>query len=567
MNHQELIDLVKKLRAKKKYGLNWEDENQKEKFDLTLINKFPILSEVKENFINDKKDLNPNLIIEGDNYFVLSLLKYTHLEKIDIIYIDPPYNTGNKDFKYNDVFVDAEDTFRHSKWLNFMERRLKISKELLVEDGVIFASIGFQEQAQLRLLMDDIFGELNFIGMISRVQKSGSAQGTHFAPSIDYVLCYAKNKDLVTAFSQPYTDKHIAGFKMSDESGKRYKPKELYQSSLDPMRGCVNQRYFSKAPDNSLIIPPGENFPLKFEDGEQIAPANKNDKVWRWSQKRYLQERENLIFKETKRSPLVNEEGIQSKWSVYTKQYLDEDSGSLPRDFISDFENSQGTAALKKLGLEFSFAKPVGLISHLIEITGKKDPLVLDFFAGSGTTGQAVIELNALDNGNRRFILVTNNEENICTEVCYPRIKKILKGYVDKTGQKTLGLGGSLRYFRTDFVEKSSNLDELKIRVAEHCNDLIRIREDNFQEFQSSTPEYSIYVKKNSAFALYNAFEPSKLAELRDALFNIAVEQRKLYLFAFDDDNLDKNILNAWNDVQIELIPQKIIEILGSIDV
>jgi adenine-specific DNA-methyltransferase len=225
MNHQEMIDLVKKLRAKKKYGLTWEDENQKEKFDSTLINKFPILSEIKDKFINDKHNSNPNLIIESDNYFALSLLKYTHLEKIDIIYIDPPYNTGNKDFKYNDVFVDAEDTFRHSKWLNFMERRLKIAKELLAEDGVIFVSIGFQEQAQLRLLLDEIFGELNFIGMISRVQKSGSAQGTHFAPSIDYVLCYAKNKDLVSAFSQPYTDKHIAGFKMSDESGKRYKPK------------------------------------------------------------------------------------------------------------------------------------------------------------------------------------------------------------------------------------------------------------------------------------------------------------------------------------------------------
>ena len=414
---------------------------------------------------------------------------------------------------------------------------------------------------------DDIFGELNFIGMISRVQKSGSAQGTHFAPSIDYVLCYAKNKDLVSAFSQPYTDKHIAGFKMSDESGKKYKPKELYQSSLDPMRGCVNQRYFIKAPDNSLIIPPGENFPLKSGDGEQIAPANKNDKVWRWSQKRYLQERENLIFKETKRSPLVNEEGIQSKWSVYTRQYLDEDSGSLPRDFISDFENSQGTTALKKLGLEFSFAKPVGLISHLIEITSKKDPLVLDFFAGSGTTGQAVIELNALDNGNRRFILVTNNEENICTEVCYPRIKKIMKGYVDKTGQKTLGLGGSLRYFRTYFVEKSNNLDELKMRVAEHCKDLIRIREDNFQEFQPAIPEYSIYARENSAFALYSAFEPSKLAELRDTFLNLPVKQRKLYLFAFDDDNLDHDIFDDWSGVQIEPVPQKLIEILGSIDV
>jgi adenine-specific DNA-methyltransferase len=333
------------------------------------------------------------------------------------------------------------------------------------------------------------------------------------------------------------------------------------------MRGCINQRYFIKAPDNSLIIPPGENFPLKSGDGEQIAPANKNDKVWRWSQKRYLQERENLIFKETKRSPLVNEKGIQSKWSVYTRQYLDEDSGSLPRDFISDFENSQGTAALKKLGLEFSFAKPVGLISHLIEITNKKDPLVLDFFAGSGTTGQAVIELNALDNGNRRFILVTNNEENICTEVCYPRIKKIMKGYVDKTGQKTLGLGGSLRYFRTDFVEKSNNLDETKMRVAEHCKDLIRIREDSFQEFQPSTPEYSIYTKENSAFAFYCTFEPSKLLELRDIFLDVAVEQRRLYLFAFDDDNLDNEIFDTWSGVQIEPFPQKLIEILGSIDV
>lgn len=165
---QELEKELKSLKKNKNYGLFWKEKT--EEFDVKTRNSFPILEEVSELAV--KQDEAPaNIIIEGDNYHTLSVLSYTHKGLVDIIYIDPPYNTGNKDFIYNDRFVDKEDDFRHSKWLSFMEKRLKLAKELLKETGVIFISIDDNEQAQLKLLCDEIFGEENFIGNLAWLNR------------------------------------------------------------------------------------------------------------------------------------------------------------------------------------------------------------------------------------------------------------------------------------------------------------------------------------------------------------------------------------------------------------
>jgi adenine-specific DNA-methyltransferase len=189
----EVERLKKELKKRKKYGLVWEDKPE----DVVEMckKKLPVLKEVKNKEIITDKNKPVNLLIEGDNYHALSVLNYTHSGKVDVIYIDPPYNTGNKDFIFNDQYVDREDAYRHSKWLSFMERRLKLAKNLLKDDGVIFVSIDDNELAQLKLLMDspDLFGEKNFVAIFPR--KSGIApriDAKHISIEHDYVMCYAK---------------------------------------------------------------------------------------------------------------------------------------------------------------------------------------------------------------------------------------------------------------------------------------------------------------------------------------------------------------------------------------
>ena len=171
MNYNELTkeDLIKLLEENEntsgKYGLVWDKEKEPEKIVVDCDKKIPILEEISANNINNDNCLK-NILIEGDNFHSLSILNYTHKERIDVIYIDPPYNTGNKDFMYNVTFLDSDDGYKHSKWLNFMEKRLVLSKSLIKNNGIIFISIDDNEQAQLKLLCDKIFGEKNFIGNI-----------------------------------------------------------------------------------------------------------------------------------------------------------------------------------------------------------------------------------------------------------------------------------------------------------------------------------------------------------------------------------------------------------------
>ncbi len=170
---EELIELVHSLKKAKKFGLVWEDKPEQVAIDCQT--KLPVLQEVADRAITKADDQPTNLIIEGDNYHSLSTLNYTHAGKIDVIYIDPPYNTGNKDFIYNDHYVDKEDAFKHSKWLSFMSKRLKLAKQLLTDTGLVFISIDDSEQAHLKLLCDDIFGEVNFVGTAPRKTGAGSA--------------------------------------------------------------------------------------------------------------------------------------------------------------------------------------------------------------------------------------------------------------------------------------------------------------------------------------------------------------------------------------------------------
>ena len=205
LTNDEKSELIKLLRSQKKYGLVWEDKP--EDAEQRMVNEQPVLVEVPERAIlSDDAEAPNHILIEGDNLEALTALSYTHAGKIDVIYIDPPYNTGNKDFIYNDSFVDKEDGYRHSKWLSFMNKRLKIAKNLLSEKGVIFISCDDNEQAPLKMLCDEIFGEANFFTNLIWQSTPGSNTGKTIKTVTEYVLMYAKLKVLVDINSKPVED-------------------------------------------------------------------------------------------------------------------------------------------------------------------------------------------------------------------------------------------------------------------------------------------------------------------------------------------------------------------------
>ncbi|MEX1027701.1 MAG: site-specific DNA-methyltransferase [Candidatus Paceibacterota bacterium] len=439
-----------------KYGLNWHGKKLARRIALTP--SMGTLRPCPEESVD--WDTTQNLMIEGDNLEVLKLLQKSYSGKVKLIYIDPPYNTG-KDFVYKDNYRDniknyleltgqtdeegkksstnVESSGRfHTDWLNMMYPRLKLARNLLREDGVIFISVGPQEFANVVAVVVEIFGEENLLGQITRVAKTTSNKGTHFAPSIDYLLVAARNADEVDGFSVAPGKAYEEGFKGTDQDGRRYKEVGLYQASLDPMRGCTNQRYWIECPDGSLAIPPGNVFPPENTELSKVPPQSRDDKVWRWADSSFPTRRSEIVFKETARSPLVTPSGSSSKWNVYVKQYLDRrlNEGVLPRDYLNQYPNSQGTKELKQLDLrdEFDFAKPVGLVQWCFELACEEG-IVMDFFAGSGTTGQAVFESAADGSDDLRFVLV-QLPERVSDDIDSGTVSDVTKERLRRAGAK-----------------------------------------------------------------------------------------------------------------------------------
>ena len=430
-----------------------------------------------------------NLIIEGDNLEVLKLLQKAYLGKVKMIYIDPPYNTGN-DFIYPDDFSESLQTYLqytgqadaegkkfstnadtggrfHSRWLNMMYPRLYLARNLLRDDGVISVSIGDEEVANLLGLMNEVFGEENRIGVIPRVSKKTSNKGTHMAPSKDFLLLYARSIAALPPFMDVLDDDYVDRFDQSDDRGQ-YATVGLYQAALDPR---PNQRYWVKCPDGSYVIPPGKVFPDDIRDASFVKPQTAADRVWRWSYESYLTKKNLLVFKRTKRSPLLTAERTPAKWNVYTKYYLEDRlrDGNRPRDFIEDVTNDQGTSDLKALGLDdvFPFPKPVELVRRQLAWLSTKDAICMDFFAGAGTTAEAVLKINREDGGKRRFILVQlpepcepdsaawKNGFKTIADITKERVRRVCAkleksdaGQLDLTGKADLDHG--FRVFKLD---------------------------------------------------------------------------------------------------------------------
>jgi len=551
---ESLIAEIVALKKRKKYGLMWEDKP--EEVVTRCQSELPVLQEVKVLSIDTAPDLPTNLLIEGDNYHALSVLNYTHAGKIDVIYIDPPYNTGNNGWKYNDQCVDVNDGYRHSKWISMMNNRLRLAKNLLTQHGIVFVSIDDIEQARLKLLMDDIFGNENFVTCIARVTKAGGNKGELYKPKKDYVLFYANNKTSIKKIDYGLLVKKQHEWRAEYFNGEQRE----YILGDTPYRAGLevrpNQRYYMKAPDGSLLIPPGNVFPKKKADAEQVKPQSEDDKCWSWSRDRYVEERklDKVVFKKTTRSPFLDAEGKQSKWTVKKKLLKSDVEGrrDILSDYIKEFPNSHGTAELKKLGIPFGYPKPTGLIKHLIERVCKSDSVILDFFAGSGTTGHAVAALNKEDGGNRRYILCTNNENGIARKICQPRIKAVIKGH-EKLPDIT-GIPSNLRYYETSFVDAAPT-DPNKIELTKRATEMLCVREHTFDGVKSHA-DYRIFRNQNRYTGII--YDPEAIPQFKRAV--AAVDGKfKVYVFSLGGDDFAEEFADLGGKVTVSSIPESIL--------
>ena len=534
LSDKERSALLGLLRESKTYGLVWEDKP--EAMEERLRDELPVLTEVKERaLISEDKDAPNHILIEGDNLEALTTLAYTHAGRIDVIYIDPPYNTGNKDFVYNDSFVDREDTYRHSKWLSFMSRRLRIAKQLLSDKGVIFISIDDNEQAQLKLLCDEVFGEDSFVANIiwKHTQQSKNDE-LHFSRQYNYTLCYAKQKDCLHRFY----------FERTEEDNKNYKnpdndPKGVWRS------GDVRSPNYRKTLCFDIIAPNGTVI---------HAPQN----GWRWSEesiKEKIKSRE-IIFK-------------QDYSGIIRKIYLCDQKGRTPENLWEGPRfgtTRQAAATIKDIfdGVQvFDTPKPHELIMRIEEIASSQDSTILDFFAGSGTTLHATMQLNVEDGGHRQCILVTNNENGICENVTYERNKRVIQGYTTPKGEQVAGLtGNTLRYYKTDFVDRSHSVQNMR-RLVNLSTDMLCIKEDLYTEQPTFCGERTY----KGIFRYFNDGQKQMLVIYREEVIDRMVEliygmdvkgKIKIYVFSPSEDPWEDSFEDVSDKVELCALPAAI---------
>lgn len=474
-----LSDLEKDVNGKK-YGLVFEEH--REEIDEILDTYTPVLTEDKDLFIDNSGQVN--FLIEGDNLASLKLLEKTHKGKIDLIYIDPPYNTGGTDFKYDDTIVAKDDSFRHSKWISFMEQRLHIAQKLLSDNGVIFISIDENEQAALKLLCDEVFSPENHIETVIWKNKYGAgAKTVGFISVHEYILCYSK-KSILDLTSE--LDKEgQAAYKKTDEK-------------YETRGGYLTQPLMT----TSLADRPNLMYDIEY-NGDIIHPR----KQWVWSKERLELAIQNNEVEFNKQK--------DGTYSVRAKKYLYDENGNIrrgkPISILNGPFTQDGTQEIRNFfGTEdvFKFSKPSELIKYFVafEINGtsSKNATVLDFFAGSGTTAQAVLAQNKKDNGNRKFILCTNNENNICRDVTYERIKRV----IDKEGY-----AASLKYYKVDYIPISDRMYyEYAEELLKHIRELVEL-------------ENGVNFTGNTEFAIVLTEE-----ELDEFIFHIDENCKKLYL-------------------------------------
>lgn len=568
LTNEEKSELLKLLRSQKKYGLVWEDKP--EDAEQRMVNEQPVLVEVPERAIlSDDAEAPNHILIEGDNLEALTVLSYTHAGKIDVIYIDPPYNTGNKDFIYNDSFVDKEDGFRHSKWLSFMDKRLRIAKKLLSDDGVIYISIDDNEVSALTFLCDEIFGEQNHLTTFHiqvRYAEKSLNEEKAFKPLMEYVLFYAKNASVFEP-QRELVDYGLEKF--------CFKITELGKGSTF----VVNNQ-------EVVVFKKGE---WKIEKVEGSLTGLKETWV---TGSIYTTMSYGKVFR-TVVEPRIKEDGLgclykvmgrgedglgfryytgpakatATKGKMYSGVPLDNvalfKSGNAPKralpiltvfDFAPEFGNIRHEG-----GVPFgSGKKPVKMLRQFLNYHKNKNVTVLDFFAGSGSTGHAVMSQNADDNGKRHFILVTNNESKICEDVTYPRLLNVIAGYGKEKGLTH----NSLRYYKTQLQSRTQNIKNKRALMAA-STDLLCIKNDVYAEQERFAgkklkPSCARYFDngKTKMLVIYNELTVNAFAE---TIYHMEVDGKILiYVFSNTRYAYDDNFEDVLDKVELCALPAAI---------
>lgn len=487
----------------KKYGLVWEEHE--EAVDIQMRTHIPVFIEDTDKEIAATPGGDYNFLLEGDNLHSLYLLEKTHKEKIDIIYIDPPYNTKNKDFVYDDKKIDATDGFQHSKWLSFMSKRLQIAKRLLSPSGILTISIGYHEINNLMLLCQDIFSTRQVV-CVTVQTSSGNAVANGFTYVQEYIVFVVPtNFEPFEVDSDkkenanPYHGMNLSGFNQTQRPNQTY---PIFIDKNGMVVGCG--KTLQERIDEGIFIGEKSDFIFDYSEAPEgtsaVFPITQNNDpcVWRLIPSKFMENWEKGYIKVIPAKKGKNKYNIQylsggiiEQIENGTLQTIQTDSSkptldvigfktsasSIPTIWIdTKFLTAAGSKDIKNVfntKVSFSFPKPVSLIKEILVRVSNKDDIILDFFAGSGTTAQAVLELNQQDGGHRKFILCTNNENNICTEVTYPRIKTVITGKREDDSIYSDGIPANLKYYHTDFVARDE--EYLSDALLEHVTEMIQL--------------------------------------------------------------------------------------------
>ena len=476
---------------------------------------------------------SPNhILIEGDNLHALTALAFTHEGKIDVMYFDPPYNTGNKDFFYHDDYVYKEDGYRHSKWLSYMNKRLRIAKNLLSEDGLIFISIDDNEQSQLKLLCDEIFSENNFVNSICQKSRHSISNDLIISENHNFLLFYVKN------FQKTFAKRNEFRLKKN-----------------------IDNKLF-KNPDND---PKG---PYKIHPVDGPGGAKKGNPYyefmgiagyWRYS-------------KETMQQYYDNGEIVVRKNTLGRKYYLSKamvnDSEAVTTWWDDVGTTTDGTKALKNIipDCDFNNPKPLRLLERILSLsTNNRFPFtILDFFAGSGTTLQATMQLNAEDGGKRQCILVTNNENNICEEVTYERNRRVIQGYTNSKGEWINGLtNNNLRYYKSELVGREPSLKN-KRELTRLATELLCIKENCYDEQEIAIKQAKLFA--NGKVMLLVLFDdhiiPEAVEFIKKQINGIIL---KVYVFSMGSDPYTEDFYEVSDKIELCALPDAIYKAYRSV--
>ena len=562
LTNEEKSALVELLRKQKKYGLVWEDKP--EDVEKRLQEDLPVLTEVKERaIISDDKDAPNHILIEGDNFEALTALTYTHAGKIDVIYIDPPYNTGNKDFVYNDSFVDSEDSFRHSKWLSFMNKRLQIAKNLLSDKGVIFISIDDNEQAQLKMLCDEVFGMSNYITSFPWHSRQSLQNDTDMSINHEYIVCFARNRRTKDRRLKPnnaktwYNDDGFVFFPIKVDNDKYSNPDN------DP-RGPWKADPFDaphERPNLTYVI-------TNPQTGQQHLPPR--GRHWRISLEKFSSALagNRILF------------GKSGNSRPQLKVFLNEQEkyGSVPNSWMESEKYGTATHGSKVLqnifggDKVFTSPKPISLFYEILKLVSlpSQTLTILDFFAGSGTTLHATMQLNSDDGGHRQCILVTNNENNICEEVTYERNKRVIQGYTNAKGEEVAGLTvNNLRYYKTDFISRKRTIKNMRALVTA-STDLLCIKNNIYAEQSTFAgrklkPEVARYFEndKTKMLVIYNELAVEAFAKM---LRTMDIDGKiKIYVFSNNRYAYNDNFEEVLDKVELCALPAAIYDAYNAV--